>query len=399
MEKKQTGAKETMKKISGCIFVGAILLVLVLGFVQTVFFPVEMTAYENRYANKIAPFTMEGYMDGSFQESVDTALGDQVTLADQFKKVFQEGSSYSLRLLSKPIINLEYFKTHYFGLGYSRIFGGTNLVYGTYPESRTAELDVKIEDYNQVFERFPETDFYMYYIEKETDLNLETNKKVNFYEYIRDRLDLPKERMRCFTVNNFEEFRTYFYKTDHHWNHVGSYKGYTEVAELLGVDEELLKPQETAKLSDSFSGSKATSYFSTYSEEFIAHRFEFPEMTVQVNSAPAVDYGQQDGFFSHQATDPTYGAFYGWDFGEIIFSTNRPEKKSILVIGESYDNAILKLLASHYDCTYSIDLRYYEPTMQKPFSLSAYLDEHEIDQVLLIGNIDYYLMSEFMLGE
>lgn len=69
------------------------------------------------------------------------------------------------------------------------------------------------------------------------------------------------------------------------------------------------------------------------------------------------------------------------------------------MIGESYDNAVLKLLASHFNNTYSIDLRYYEAYMGQSFSLSEYLREHEIDKVLLIGNIDYYLMTEFQLGE
>lgn len=399
MKKAWKTASEVIRKYSGYLFVGAILLVMLMGLVQTVFFPDEIVALENRYANKLEPFTVAGYLDGSFQDSVDAALGDQVTLSSTFKKMFQKVSSHSVRLLSQPFLKMDYFRTRYFQLGTSTIFGGTNLVYYMYPQSRTSELDLKIEDYNKTFAAFPDTQFYMYYIEKDTDINLQTNEKAHFYEYLRDRLELSAENMGCFTIDSFEEFRSYFYETDHHWNYLGSYQGYSGVMELLGVEEELLQPVEAVHVSDAFSGSKATSYASSYSEEFVAYRFEFPEMDIQINGAAAEDYGQQEYYLSGQSESASYGTFYGGDDGEIVFSTNRPERDNILVIGESYDNAILKLIASHYNCTYSIDLRYYEAYMQEPFSLSEYLQENEIDQVLLIGNIDYYLMPEFMIGE
>ena len=35
--------------------------------------------------------------------------------------------------------------------------------------------------------------------------------------------------------------------------------------------------------------------------------------------------------------------------------------------------------------------------MGEPFSFSDYVESHGITQVLLIGNIDYYLMDEFRL--
>lgn len=390
---------EKIKKVLAYAFVGAFLLVMLAGLIQTVFFPDEIAVLENRYANQLKPFTVEGYLDGSFQDSVDAALGDQVTLASTFKNVFQQVSSHSVRLLSTPFLKMDYFRTRYVQLGTSTIFGGTNLVYYMYPSSKNEEMAPKIEDYNKTFVEFPDTEFFMYYIEKDTDINLQTGEKAQFYKYLSNGLELPEQNKSCFTIDSFEEFRTYFYETDHHWNYMGSYQGYLGVMELLGLEEDPLQPVETIRVSDGFSGSKAKSSASSFSEEFVAYRFKYPEMDIQINGAPAEDYGQQEYFLSGQSDAVSYGTFYGGDDGEIVFSTNRPERENLLVIGESYDNAILKLLASHYNCTYSIDLRYYEAYMQETFSLSEYLQEHEIDKILLIGNIDYYLMSEFMLGE
>ena len=119
-------------------------------------------------------------------------------------------------------------------------------------------------------------------------------------------------------------------------------------------------------------------------------------MEITVNGA-AADYGDQDAFLDGLRDRPTYGDFYGWDNGEVIFSTGRTDREDLLVIGESYDNAVLKLLASHFDHTYAVDLRYYEAHMGEEFRFSEYVEEHGITQVLLIGNLDYFAMSEFCL--
>lgn len=389
----------TVKRLMAALFLGAILLVLLAGAAQTVFFPDEIAAGENRYANQLEPLTAAGYLDGSFQDSVEAALGDQVTFSATLKNMYQSLTSHSVRLLSKPFLSMDYFSDRYFQLGTSTIFGGTNLVYYMYPQSRTAELDEKIRDYNGTLPLYPDAEFYLYYIEKDTDINLQTGEKVDFYGYLRSALTLDDDHMSCFAIDSFEQFREYFYKTDHHWNLQGSYQGYLDVLELLGVEDEPLQPVERVHMSDAFSGSKARNYASTFTERFDAYRFDWPEMTVTINGAPAQDYGMQDYYLSGQDEAVTYGSFYGGDEGEIIFSTDRPERDDILVIGESYDNAVLKLLASHFNNTYSIDLRYYEAYMGQSFSLSEYLREHGINKVLLIGNIDYYLMTEFQLGE
>ena len=146
-----------------------------------------------------------------------------------------------------------------------------------------------------------------------------------------------------------------------------------------------------------FSGSKAIYSAAAWQEPLAAYRFAFPAMEIRVNGAPAADYGCQGDPAAWSAVRG-YGDYYGGDSAEVIFDTHRPEREDLLIIGESYDNAILKLIASHYDQTYSIDLRYYEPIFGQPFALEDYLTAHGIEQVLLIGNIDYYIMGDFRIG-
>ena len=69
------------------------------------------------------------------------------------------------------------------------------------------------------------------------------------------------------------------------------------------------------------------------------------------------------------------------------------------MLGESYDNAILKLMASHFDRVYSVDLRSYEQDMGKPFRLAEYLREHEITKVLWIGSTTFFTSDDFMVED
>ena len=222
---------------------------------------------------------------------------------------------------------------------------------------------------------------------------------MGIYEYLAGQLNLPEERIARYRIDSFDQFSQWFYRTDHHWNAQGSYEGYLQVLKLLGVAEQPLTHGDPVTVSQHFSGSKASSAPSL-SEPFSVYPYDFPEMDIVINGAPAADYGNQDAWLSGQGTGAiSYSAFYGGDMGEIIFDTGTQGRGSLLVIGESFDNAILKLLASHFDRLYSIDLRYYEAYMGTAFSLSDYLEEHQPDRVLLIGNADYFASQDFLLED
>lgn len=382
------------KKAINAAFVGLILVLLLAGLGRTVFLPKEINTYENRYAEKLAPLTLSGWLDGSFQDSVDAALSDQVQLAEMYKKVFHRASSYYLKAAADPILSrCEGQYVNYMGfLVFNR--------YITYSPRElsdlTQPLEKKADNYNEYFAAHPELDFYVYYIEKDTDINFETGEKVPACDHLFDRLELEPDRLGRFAVDSFDQFSAWFYRTDHHWNLDGSYRGYTQLLELLGAEGVPLSPAGSAVELGTFSGSKAVGITSAFREPFLAYPFEFPHMDITVNGYPG-DYGAQDAFFAGQGGVPGYGAFYGWDSGEVIFSTGQTGRENLLVLGESYDNAVLKLLASHFNNTYSVDLRYYEAYMGKKFSFSDYVKEHGITQVLLIGNIDYFIMDEFLL--
>lgn len=388
-----------IKKFADALFVGAILLILTAGLARTVFSPKDINTYENRYANKIAPLSPSGWLDGSFQDSVDAALSDQVQLSEVYKRTYYNTASRFLWTAAAPI--LPELQGRYVNAAGTLLFDG-NLVYGPRPLSRDMDgktaaerLDSRADNYNQYFAAHPELDFYVYYIERDIDLDFETGQGMSAREYFLDRLELPSGHMGYLPVGGFEAFQDRFLKTDHHWNCRGSYLGYTQALELLLPGEAPLKPLGEAVEVGTLYGSRSLGLTSNFSEPFYAYRFDFPEMTVFKNGAPAADYGKQAAFLAGQGDERlTYGAFYGADDGEAVLSTNRPDRENLLILGESYDNAVIKLLASHFNNTYAVDLRYYQPLMGEDFRFSDYVEERGITKVLLIGCMTYFCTPE-----
>lgn len=388
------------KKISNLTFVFLIFLFLLISLVKTLVFPNDINTYENRKANVVSPVSATAFSDGSFQDSVENALSDQAFFSQKIKKIYNLTLSVYMYHAVAPLKTFS--EDNYVKIGAHYLYGRDNLLFEPYVFSQLTErLDARAQLYNSVFEKYSDTDFYVYYIEKDTDLNFEKNEKMYVYDYLAERMTLPESNRGVFRIDNFEDFDKYFYETDHHWKAEGSKLGYEQVIKmLLGEDEPLIQPTSYIKIENNdFSGSKTTSAMTgSFFEPFWVYEYNYTPMTITENGVPIEDYGCQTAYINGTKKDSiSYGLFYGGDSGEIIFDTSRPEKENILIIGESYDNAILKLVASHFNRTVSIDLRSYENYMGKKFSLEDCIKTNSIDKVLLIGNVDYYLSDDFVL--
>lgn len=198
--------------------------------------------------------------------------------------------------------------------------------------------------------------------------------------------------MKKFAVDDLETFERDFYQTDHHWSYQGSYRGYRELASMFGVTDPV-EPEGRVSLTDHFAGSKSRSLGAQgqFFEPMDIYRFFFPPMSVQICGQPVEDYGQQTAAAEGQVTSFSYG--------EIIFDSGTTGRGNLLMLGESYDNDILKLMTSHFDRVYSVDLRSYEKDMGKPFRLADYLDEHQITKVLWVGCMNYFSVDDFLLED
>lgn len=388
-----------MKTLQKC-FLLAVAALLVVGLVRTLCFPKEINDYENRYASQFPAASTSAFLDGTFQDEAESSLSDQIPFSQYMKKAYNNTkTSFLLHAIHGVRALTGGDQGRYASFNGLCLYGDDFIT--NWPRTLSdnqADLDRKSAELNQTFANHPELTFWVYYVEKDTDVDFFTQEKAGFSEYLMQHLDLPDSQKATYTVDHFDEFSRQFFRTDTHWNLYGSYAGYRQLFDVLHCAGTPLEPTGDPVLVGEFSGVKARRVGAddVLTEPFYAYSYAFPDMTVTIDGQPVGDYGDQANFLAGTSEkNLSYGGFYGGDEGEVIFSTGTTDRGSLLVIGDSFDNAILKLLASHYDTLYSVDLRYYAHSMGRPFDLTAYTQAHGITNVLLLGNIDYFSQDTF----
>ena len=108
----------------------------------------------------------------------------------------------------------------------------------------TRKMKKQAQTFNEVMSAFDEVKTYVFLINSSRSMDLDHldsdppvwTKLKNLY---------PNSTLGSFQVKTLEDYQKFYYKTDHHWNYIASYEGYTQIIRmLLGEDEPLLEPVE-----------------------------------------------------------------------------------------------------------------------------------------------------------
>ena len=194
--------KAKIKQLINIVFLLCIFMYILLSLLKSFVKPNEIIEMENRYANKYDSISLKKYVNGTLQDNIENTLSDQVILSSRLKK----GNNYIKGLSLKKYVDL-YFKRHdldYLNAGDVNFYGPENLVYYYRDLNNISQyLDKKIENYNSFASKNKDVNVYLYYIEKDTDINFKTGKKVDIFEYIQKRLNNIKASK--FEIDNFED--------------------------------------------------------------------------------------------------------------------------------------------------------------------------------------------------
>ena len=337
-------------------------------------------------------------MTGEFQDGFEAALSDQFLGSEQIRTFYQQ----ELRHL--PTFGVEEGICHD---RYLELTSNTERRRGIFncedyivylPESMDGErektLMMNMEKYNHLNKLGK---VYYYFVDDSSSFDFARNERVvNYPEKLRVGLK-GGSGFDFLKYDNFEEYKKYFYKTDYHWNYRGSYQGFLDIVKMLGV-ERVAEPRGVFTNHENFFGSHArgTSNYD-FGEEFEFYEFEIPKHEVWINGEPGQynhfeEYKRHD--YEYGKTENYYGYVYGEDYGEVKFDFGRPGKENLLIISNSYSNAINELIAQYFNKTYVVDLRYYKETFGKNFEASSYLKEKKIDKVLVLMSPTFILAEE-----
>ncbi|MBP3633889.1 MAG: hypothetical protein J6J43_04880 [Oscillospiraceae bacterium] len=188
-----------------------------------------------------------------------------------------------------------------------------------------------------------------------------------------------------------------YFRTDHHWTQLGAYYAYTAFCDAVGWDAVDLDTFETGSY-DRFLG---TMYHNTSQYPQSAVLKENPDQLIYYlpkADTTAAFYANADIGSSTNTTYWTYVVnaelpeteynkymcFMSGDHPAAMITTD-VEGPVALVLKDSYGNAFLPFLTSHYSRIYVIDPREFNQDGKPSLDLAAYVAEREVDDVILVN--------------
>jgi len=358
------------------------------------------SSVENRSLNLFQHFTISSFIDGSYQKSLEDALADQAIGSETIKGLTSDILNFiDYNLIPKAICEDKYV---YLDDGYYNFNCDDYMLKRLFSEfHESVEDDIK-ETLRQYSNLNNYIDTYYYFITTSSIYNFEFNDyQIDILSTITDNMT-GNYKLGVFDFADYNEFKQYFYKTDHHWNYKGSYKGYSEIMKLLEYNGDLIVPEEEVVFDDLiyFGSASRMSGIFDFKEKFTVYKFNFPELVI-TNNRESNTYGNEELYFNEEyLTDKLtnhYGYYYGGDSGELIIDANDKNKDNLLIISNSYSNAINKLIASHFNKTYIVDMRNYYSLFEEEFEIYKYIKKNNIDKVLVIMNYDFLYGDSFKL--
>lgn len=347
---------------------------------------------ENRILAKLEIFQMKDFLDKTFQNNLEESIADQIVISENLKKnaiiirkdIINSLNKLILKIRNKP--DRQYY---------------VSIAENTFEINNDDYLLVKniSRPYNekaaQYFNSIENIDKYFYCTESCSLMTYDNKYNENhMYEDIIRDVELTGSAK--LDVTTYEKYKQYFYKTDHHWNYKGQYQGYKDIIKLLGIPEgEQVKVTEEKQYNVYFFGSRAKNTMEyNIKEKFTVYKYDNAKPKKTYIDGKIGKYGKSDEYDKgeYETKDITnhYGDYYGWDNGEVIFDFDSQDKENLLIIANSYSNALNEIIASHFNKTYIIDLR------QNPeFRPNEYIQEHQIDKLLIIGGTDLFTDAYF----
>ncbi len=391
--------KKKGRNYNNLVFFCLLVLIFCVGMTILVKEKTPFSMVESRELVGFEHFTLKGFVDGVFQDNFESAFSDQFWDSENIRMGYAQFTSHL------PTFGLKENICHnrYIELKSAEYKRGTfncedYLLYLPRPLTDEGKMvvDKNIEKYNHINKL---TNTYYYFVDDASSFDFERNTRVNdYYSLLED--ELKKEKgLDKLKFDSYEEYKNYFYKNDHHWNYMGSYQGFIDIAKLLGIKEVVSPVGENTNHENFFGSYARTTNNYDYPEEFVYYEFDIPEHKTYINGVEGKynhyeEYRNHDYEYDELMMYYTYAYVYGDDYAEVVFDFDQPEKKNLLIISNSYSNAVNELIAQYFDKTYVVDLRCFKETTGKDFSISDYLIEKDIDEALIIMSPTFITSEE-----
>lgn len=184
-----------------------------------------------------------------------------------------------------------------------------------------------------------------------------------------------------------------YYRTDHHWTSRGAYEAYKELCKSLELEAKNQQDFDIKPVTESFYGSLSSKIASEHSEPDRVEVY-FPKKDGEVVVTYVDEQKKLPSLYDSVKLDEKdkYQVFTGGNHPRLnIKSMGNPEKK-LLLIKDSYANAMLPFLIFNYGEIEVIDLRYFTDDLDKV------IESKGITDVLFLYNVNTFNEDDSILN-
>lgn len=324
----------------------------------------KFSEMENRNLAQQPEFSFKNLKEGKFTEELESYISDQLFLKDTFVSL-------------KTDCDRAAFKSYQNGI----YFSDNGYILQQYTENR-AQIDENIGCINDFADKLSvPVDFIL------APNSISVNSDLLPFGALNDDQRKSIEHIEKILSNNVHLYSTdsaQYYKTDHHWTSEAAKTAFEEY--FKGSGQQLVPiSYEVEKIKDFYGTlySKAPSGFIKPDE---LHLYTNP------NGKYSVEYVKEnktsDSLYDRSFIDKKdkYSTFFGGNFSQIRIKTNASSGQKVLVLKDSYANAMMPFLADQYSEITMIDLRYFHFEAN---TVSELCELYGVDRVILIYNMDF----------
>ena len=197
-------------------------------------------------------------------------------------------------------------------------------------------------------------------------------------------------------IKTVDEYKKYFYKTDHHWTIYGALQGYNSIMNMFKIKPLEVTPYNLEE--KKYYGSIARSSMNDISYDYLSDIKETFNYDVTVNgiNAPDIFKPRKMNFKDYKYYD-YYVQYFNGQYGEIIYDYHQNDKENLLIFGDSYVWQIDYLIAASFNKTHVINLNY-DFYKDNEFSLEEYINENNIKKILFVQESGATLFDQYDYG-
>jgi hypothetical protein len=316
-----------------------------------------------------------------YNESIDFDAGTE-NLKGKNDSLAEDGDESEISFYndgdSKDVKNLSQGLLIYNGMAI-QIFGGSKST-ATYLSKAVNEIRRNLPDDVNVYLGITPTHGEFYLPSEYADKRTSERKLIDTAYGLLD----PSVKSFDITAELFKHKNEYiFFNTDHHWTGTGAYYAYVAFCKKTGLTPVPLSEMRKGVI-PRFLG---TLYRNTRDKRLennidsvVYHKVPISNVTYQLVGKGYGQIQKSNLYVENARGGNAYGVYLGGDIPAVCIVSKQQNGKRLLILKNSFGNALAPYLVSHFERTYVCDYRYFE------CNLKDFIEKNEITDLLIFHN-------------